>query len=183
MPSFDSEQLNILIYRVAAGSSDALDEIFTQCGKRMFALARGIVTSKEDAEDVVSESFVKLARFASSFRGGNGYGFLMRLVRNTALDLLRRNKRRAVEDIDAFFSLADERYSPEKREEALLLESAVKRLPPADKKIIYFRYYLDLTVREIAKETGMSKSAAERAIARAENALKKLLATGQTQGD
>lgn len=180
---FDSEQLNPLIFRVAKGDASALDTIFALCGKRMCALARGIVRSQADAEDVVSESFVKLARHASSFKEGNGYAFLMRIVRNAALDFLRKNKRTATENIDDCFSLSDGTYSSEGRENALLLESAVKALPPLEKKMIYDRYFLDLTVREIAREEKMSKSSVERAIRRAEEMLKKSLQAGQTQDD
>lgn len=175
MPPLDPKQLNRLILRIARGDASALDELFSLMGKRMYALAVGIVKTRADAEDVVSESFVKLVRFASNFKEDNGYGFLMRIVRNTAFDFLRKNKRTATENIDDFFSLADERYSPEKREDALLLEKAIKSLPPLEKKMIYYRYYLDLTVREIARETGMSKSAAARALLRAEEKLRELL--------
>ena len=45
--------------------------------------------------------------------------------------------------------------------------------------MIYYRYYLDMTVREIAAETGMSKSAVARAAQNAEEKLKKLLTEGQ----
>ncbi len=181
MPPLDSAQVNDLILRIAKGDASALDELFALMGKRMFALARGIVKNKADAEDVVSDSLVKLVKYGSSFREGNGYGFLMRIVRNTALDFLRKNKRTATEDIDDFFSLSDERYSPEKREDALILENAIRSLPPLEKKMIYYRYYLGLTVREIAREENMSKSAAERAVARAEEMLKKFLKAGQTR--
>ena len=180
---YDSAQLNSLIQRIKRGDAAALDEIFALMGKRMVALARGIVGSQADAEDVVSESFLKLVKYASSYREGNAYGFLMRIVRNTALDYLRRNRRTATEDIDAIFSLADERYSPEKREDALFLERAVRSLPPLEKRIIYYRYYLDYTVREIAREENISKSSAERAISRAEEMLKKSLQAGQTEGE
>ncbi len=180
---FDSAQLNRLIRRVALGDGSALDEILGLVGKRMYALARGITGSHADAEDVVSDSFLKLVRSAPSFKEGNGYAYVMRIVRNTALDFLRKNKRTATENIDELFSLADERYSPEHREEALLLESAIGRLPPLEKRMIYYRYYLDLTVREIAREEGIGKSSAERAVVRAEELLKKFLKAGQTEGE
>ncbi len=180
---YDNPQLNRLILRVKKGDVSALDGIYILSGKRMFALARGIVGSEADAEDVVSECFLKLAKNAVSYKEGNACGFLMRMVRNTALDFLRRNKRTAAEDIDEVFSLADERYSPEKREEALFLENAVKALPPLEKKMIYYRYFLDYTVREIAREENIGKSSAERAINRAEEMLKKLLQAGQTEGE
>ncbi len=169
--------------RIGRGDAQSLDELYLLVGKRMFALARGIVQRNEDAEDVVSDSLVKLVRYAASFREENGYAYVMRIVRNTALDFLRKNKREATVDIDALFSLSDDRYSPEKREDAILLERAIRGLSPPEKRMIYYRYYLDYTVREIAREENIGKSTAERAVQAAEEHLKELLHAGQTEGE
>ncbi len=180
MPPEELEQLNRLIAALKRGDGSALDGILLLAGRRMFALARGIVRNTADAEDVVQECFLKIARAAGSFREGtNGYAWIMRIARNTALDFLRRNKRTATEDIDACFRLTDDRYSAERREEALALEEALSKLTEGERRLIYLRYYLDLTVREIAGETGMSKSAAARELKKAEEALKGELRMGQ----
>ena len=182
MPPKEHKQLNALLSLLRKGQADALDEIYMEVGRRMYALARGIV-GPADADDVVSESFLKIARHIRSFREDtNGYAWVMRIVRNTAFDFLRKRKVRAEEDLDAFFHLTDERYSPERREEALALEEAMQKLSEEARKMIYYRYYLDMTVREIAAETGMSKSAVARAAQNAEDQLKKLLTEGQ-KGD
>ena len=181
MPPIDHGQLNILLRLLSEGNAEALEGIYLTVGSRMFALAKGIVRNAADAEDVLSDSLLKIARGARSFREGtNGYAFVMRIVRNTAFDLLRKRKIRAEENLDAFFHLTDERYSADQREEALLLEAALEKLTESEKKMIYFRYYLDFTVREIARETGMSKSAVDRAMSAAEKKLRALLA-GQNE--
>lgn len=176
----DHGQLNTVLKILKSGNPNALDEIYITVGGRMFSLARGIVKTREDAEDVLQESFLKIAKSIRSYREDtNAYAWVMRIVRNTAFDFLRRRKIRATEDIDLFFSLADERYSPEKRETALVLEEAVKRLDEVERKMIYYKYYLDFTVRETASETGISKSAVQRLTASAEKKLKSLLGEGQ----
>ena len=180
MPPKEHGQLNALLSLLRAGRADALDDIYLAVGRRMYALARGIV-GDADADDVLSESFLKIARGIRSFREDtNGYAWVMRIVRNTAFDFLRKRKVRAEENLDAFFHLTDERYSPERREEALALEEALEKLSADERKMIYYRYYLDFTVREIAAETGMSKSAVARAAQNAEDKLKKLLQEGQS---
>ena len=56
-------------------------------------LRAGIVKNRADAEDVVNESLVKLARGVRGYKSGtNGCAFVMRIVRNCAFDLLRRRK-------------------------------------------------------------------------------------------
>ncbi len=180
MAPADPEQLDTLLTSLRHGNANALDGVYALLGGQMLALARGIVHNRADAEDVVSESFLKLVRGIRSYRSGsNGRAFVMRIVRNTAFDLLRRRKIRAEEDLDAFFHLTDERYDPGRTEDALMLEEAVAKLDPPERRMIYYRYYLDFTVREIAQETGMSKSAAARLVSLAEEKLKKLLGAGQ----
>ncbi len=180
MEPAELEQLNKLLQALRGGDADALDGIYFRISGRMFALARGIVKNAADAEDVVSDSFVKLAGGIRGYRPGtNGYAFVMRIVRNCAFDYLRRRKRRAEEDIDAFFHLTDERYDPARIERAAALETAVRTLTPDERRLIYYRYYLDFTVREIAKETGISKSAVQRQTAAAEEKLRILLSEGQ----
>ena len=180
---FDNGQLNTLLVRLKAGDSSALDGILSLAGARMCAVAQGIVKNRADAEDIVQESFYKIARAIRSYRSDtNAYGWIMRIVRNTALDFLRRRQFRAEEDIEGFFSLADERYSPEKTQRALELEEAIGKLSAESKRMIYYRYYLDFTVREIAGETGMSKSAVQRAVEKAERELKNYLEAGQNRG-
>ena len=158
MPPKEHGQLNALLSLLRKGHTEALDEIYQEVGRRMYALARGIRSFREDT---------------------NGYAWVMRIVRNTAFDVLRKRKQRAEENLDAFFHLTDERYSPERRMEALALEAAMQKLNEGERKMIYYRYYLDFTVREIAAETGMSKSAAARLAQNAEEKLKKLLIEGQ----
>lgn len=177
MPPLNLDQLNRLLMRLAKGDAEALDGIYALVGKRMFVLARGIVKNEADAEDVLSDSFLKIARGARSFRENtNGYAFVMRIVRNTAFDLLRKRHIRAEENLDAFFHLTDERYSPERRDDAIALEAAMEHLTKEEKQLIYYRYYLDFTLRDMAEELGLSKSAVERKVSATEQKLLALMA-------
>lgn len=169
------EKLNSLIIAVANGSADSLDGILSLAGGKMMAVAISLV-GRDYAEDVVHDSFIKIARFAKSFKSGTSpYGWIMKIVRNTALDFLKSGKlKREVSDSE-FFSLSSLDYSPERRENAIALEQALKKLEPDERKIIYLIYYLDMTVREIAGEMKLSKSAVQRLKEKAETKLKNLL--------
>ena len=143
MTERDDQKLNRLILAVADGYADCLDGIYAVAGGRMFAVAAS-VAGREFAEDVLHESFIKIARFAGKYRPDmNPYGWLMKIVRNTALDFLKARKLRREESAEAMFALAS-----------------------------------DMTVREIAAELKMSKSAVQRAKDRAEKNLKSLLGGG-----
>ena len=174
----DGEKLNRLILAVADGNADCLDGILKLAGGRMLAVAASYV-GREFAEDVVHDSFIKIARFAKNYRSGlSPYGWIMRIVKNTALDLLKSQKRKKQVSEDEFYSLTSLDYSPERQETAIMLEQAIAKLEPDERKIIYLIYYLDMTIREIASELKMSKSAVFRLKEKAEEKLKKLLGGG-----
>ena len=171
----DGEKLNRYIVAVAEGNAKALDGILHLAGGKMMAVAVSIV-GRDFAEDVLHDSFIKVARFAHSYnRGMSPYGWLMRIVKNTALDFLRSRKLKREVSEEEFYSLSSMDYSPEKRENAIVLEQAMAKLEAEERKIIYYVYYLDMTIREIASKLNMSKSAVQRLKERAEEKLKNLL--------
>lgn len=172
------EQLNRLILAVADGNADCLDGIYNVAGKRMYAVALGIV-GRDNAEDVLHDSFIKIARFAHLYRRGmNPFGWVLKIVRNTALDFIRSRRNLAEVSTEEFYALSSLEYSPERKENAVMLEQALSKLEPDEKKVIYYTYYFDMTVREIAAELNLSKSAVQRTKDRAEAKLKNLLDGG-----
>ena len=64
----------------------------------------------------------------------------------------------------------------EKSTTKILVETLMNLLaPPIVKQMIYLKYFLDMMVREIAKEVGMSKSYVAKKIAEAEEFMKSRL--------
>lgn len=183
MSPSDNQKLNDLLLAVADGYAQCLDGIYELAAGRMFAVAYGVVREKSAAEDVVHDSLIKIACHANKYRrDSNPSGWILRVVRNTALDYLRYDRAHRAVSADELFTLTSLDYSPEKREDALELERALTSLDDDEKRAIYCRYYLDLTVRETAKELKLSKSAAERLVKRAEQKIK-LALSGTNGGD
>lgn len=177
----DGEKLNRLILAVAHGHADCLDGIYELAGGQMYTVAAS-VAGRDYAEDVLHDSFIKIARFARSYgRGNEPYGWVMKIVRNTALDFLRSRNIHPTVSTDEIFSLSSRDYSPEKKENAIMLETAISKLDTDEKQIIYYIYYLDMTVREIADKLNLSKSAVQRTKDRAEKKLKSLLGGGTNE--
>ena len=105
----------------------------------------------------------------------------MKIVRNTALDFVRSKKSKAEVNIEEIYSLSSSDYSPELRENAVLIESALSKLQPDERRVIYLKYYLDMTVREIASLQKCGKSSIQRTVERAERNLKILLDGGTNE--
>ncbi len=179
MPIDRREQLNNLVADVAGGYAWALDGIYRLAGGQMLAVALGILHDGALAEDAVHDSLIKIAKHAGKYKNGtSALAWIMTIVRNTALDLARKRKREV--SAEDFYSLASLDYSPERRDEAIGLERAIAALDEGARKVIYCRYYLDMTVRQTAAELKMSKSAVQRVQEQAENEIREFL--GGTNG-
>jgi RNA polymerase sigma-70 factor (ECF subfamily) len=116
-----------------------------------------------DAEDVVQETFMRAATRLQNFRGDSRFRtWLHRLALNLALDRRRRSRWRLPHvDIevlerrpgapavdDPFTSAAD-------GERARALHECVDRLPDSLRSVIHMRYWLDLTIEDIAATLGL----------------------------
>ena len=176
MQEDELRKINNFILYIAKGHSQALEALYENIGGRMLAVAFSILWNRQMAEDAVQDSFLKIAKNASRFeRNTNGVAWVMRIVRNTALDYLKRERKISTVNVDECYDLGRDDPMLERSENAVLLERALARLPEQERKVIYYRYYLDFTVRDIAKETGIPKSTVMRLIRTAEENLKKML--------
>ena len=171
----ERETVTRMIKLVARGDERALVTIYDMVGGRLLSVAMGVTRNLHAAEDAVSESFIKVVNYASQFQGGNGYGWLCTIVRNTALNIIKSEKHKRGEDIDGFFSLTDGRDFSAASDTALEVERAMKVLDSRERLCIWLKYFNDYTVREIADETKLGKSTVQEVIKRAEEKLKQYL--------
>ncbi len=80
-----------LVERFRQGDRRALDSLFEMHVDRVYSYARHIVGSREDAEEVASEAFMKAFRHALDFRGDCAFrGWLFGIARNLCRDRLRQ---------------------------------------------------------------------------------------------
>ena len=92
----DSErtQINQYIEQIAQGSYTAIDSLAQMVSGRMLSVALSVVRNRALAEDVVQDSFLRILSKAATFRKGtNGYAWICKIVHNTALNALRRERR------------------------------------------------------------------------------------------
>lgn len=172
----DRLDVNIYIERISKGDTLALSELYRLIGGRLLAIAQGIMRNKYNAEDVLHDSLIKLVRYAKNFKiGTNGYAWICKIVKNTALNKLKSEHLRRAEDIDDIFGLSDGRDYFEVSTSTLDVKNALLKLESKERLIIWLKYYNDMTVREIAAETGMKKTTVQDYIKRAEQKLSKLL--------
>src|SRR5215831_20293610 len=86
--------LESVIERARGHDAEALGEIYRRYVRRVFGLCRYMLDSRESAEDVTSEVFLKLQRSIVTYDGSTPFlSWLMRVAGNQCIDALRRRQR------------------------------------------------------------------------------------------
>jgi RNA polymerase sigma-70 factor, ECF subfamily len=85
----------VIAARCLAGDLGGYEELFRLHGTRMRNFARNLLSSQSDAEDAVQETFLKVQRGITSFRGQSSFvTWTFRILVNTCHDLRRSRMRR-----------------------------------------------------------------------------------------
>lgn len=161
--------------RVTAREGDSRQEPLPDAFRRwyeehrpaVYRYVRFRVASREAAEDVTSEVFLKALRAFPRFdpTRASPRTWLLRIARNAVTDHLRALKRRGalhvsldrVPDLVADTPSQEERILQQERIQALL--NGARRLRKADQEILSLRYGAGLENREIAETLGITANA------------------------
>lgn len=191
----DATSETVLIERLRDGDSAALEMLMERYASRVYRVARGITRTDADAEEVVQDVFLTLARKIASFEGRAALGtWIYRIAANAAL--LKRRGRRAElevsleEHLPTFkedghregtraFLIADWSQTPEAElldgEARAILSRAIDQLPEAYRAVLVLRDVEELTNEETAKILGESVASVKSRLHRARMALREQL--------
>ena len=93
-------QFEQAIGRMVRGDKTGLKEIYENYLGYIYRIIYEILRSKENAEDVTSDFFIRLWDKAGQFKPGTGHkGYLAAMARNMAIDFLRKHKREELTDM------------------------------------------------------------------------------------
>ena len=145
-------------------------------------LARWLLRSEQDAQDVVQEAYLRAFKSFGGFHGSNGRAWLLTIVRNTSYTLLKKNK--AVDLTTPFdeeiHGTSHESHSPvallERTEDAELIREAMDELPAEFREILVLRHQEGLSYKEIADVAQMPPGTVMSRLSRARAKLKECLA-------
>jgi RNA polymerase sigma-70 factor (ECF subfamily) len=145
--------------RLARGDEAAFAELYDACADRLHHYLVVRLGSREDADDVLQETFVRLARVRKRLaETENLIAYTFTVACNEAARRLgrrvRERRNRSAVAADALFREAAGDDS-QARETAELVAAALYRLTPQQREIVELKTYADLTFREIAELTGL----------------------------
>lgn len=138
----ETAQWQEIVQQVAAGNQLAFRQLYHGFHKRLFHFAFSLVKTKENAEEIVEDVFIKLWNQRQSIGQINNLKvYLYTATKNTALNYLSKKARESIvqpfDDID--ITLAQTDLSPEEilitAELSQHIRTAVESLPPRCKMI------------------------------------------------
>jgi len=149
-----------ILQAVAGGDEQALGQIYDRYRVILFGLLVRILSSREEAEDVLQDVFLQVWRRAGDFDENRGRPFtwLVTLARSRAIDRLRsraaRERLATASAQDASEEVSDAASDAFRAEQRTLVSNALAQLPEEQKKPLMLAYFDGLTQSEIAEKLG-----------------------------
>jgi RNA polymerase sigma-70 factor (ECF subfamily) len=138
------------------GEEQAINYIYNTHFRPLCYFARGLINNKEEAEDIVVETFIKLLRKRNDFDELTGIKkFLYTVTRNACFDFLKHVQRKTASHKEIMHLMdKDEDFIQSRIIKAELLQlilNEVEQLPDIRKKIFKLIFVEGLTTAEIAE--------------------------------
>jgi len=159
----DPGNIDALVRAARDGDRDAFMTIVATYQRRVFSLAYSVLRDREDALDIVQETFLRFYRKAGLFKEGNSFqGWLLRIAKNLCVDHYRKNtrKRRELESPKGL----DELHVPAAPDPALsgagemreATARCIDRLADRQRLVFVLRHVDELQFNEISETMNIS---------------------------
>jgi RNA polymerase sigma-70 factor (ECF subfamily) len=146
-----------LITRLQRQDRAAIGELYDAYGGALFGVVLRIVQSRELAEQVLQDTFLKAWRNGASYDSSKGrlFTWLLNIARNTAIDATRTAHFRHYQKTDSLDNLVHTPGGQSINPEHVGVREVVARLDEKYKSLIDMIYFKGYTQEEVAEETGI----------------------------
>lgn len=171
------ETNEILIKRCLSGDAKAQKELFDKYAGKMLAVCSRYMQDQDEAEDVFQDGFVKVFSKLNKFNGkGSLEGWIRRIIVNSCLDQIRKNKKFkqnvSMENVSNYVEF--DGYIIEQLGEQDLLK-IIEGMPDGYRVVFNMFAIEGFSHKEIANELNVSENTSKSQYARARAYLKKKL--------
>jgi RNA polymerase sigma-70 factor, ECF subfamily len=149
-----------------ATSAEEIERVYRRRYAPFTCAIAALLGDEQRAHDAVQEGFARALTRRRQFRGGSLEAWVWRIVVRQALDLRRRPVEGLADDV------AVDRVTSGQDPE---LASAIRRLPPRRRLIVFLRYFGDLSYDSIGELCGISAGTVGAALAQAHEELRREL--------
>jgi RNA polymerase sigma-70 factor (ECF subfamily) len=178
-----------LVAQSREGDTVAFGELVRRYEGKIFRLAQHVTQNREDAEDVLQETFMKAYEHLDQFKGDSKfYTWIVRIAVNQALMKLRRRKTDKSVSLDETIDTGEDTITreiaawdedPEQRfsrdELGGILDTAIQSLEPPYRSVFVLRDIDELSTEETAEALGLSVPAVKSRLLRARLQLREKL--------
>lgn len=172
-----------LIQLVLQGQSAAYAELVDRYKAFVFTIVLRYISSREDAEEVSQDIFIKAFRSLADFKGASKFSTWLYTITTTSCLTFLRKKKLDVQSLDneKVFAAADTIDSGttanqvEQKSRVAMVNEAIRMLSPDDAQIITLFYKGEQSLEEIAAILGKEQNAVKVQLHRARTRLKERL--------
>ena len=182
----ENNQLELL-ERARAGDSQALEDLLRTLQPQLFRFSMKMCRHTEDAEDVLQDSMMTLARTFKDFRGASSFStWLYTIARSFCIKKRRKSKfapshEESLEEIVPLKGggIASSMPGPQQQIESeeiwQQVQTGIKKLEPAYREVLLLRDVEGLSAKEVSEVVKISLSAVKSRLHRARSELRDLL--------
>jgi RNA polymerase sigma factor (sigma-70 family) len=169
-----------IIKRILQGEQALFAQLVQRYQQYVFTLVLRFTDSREDAEEISQDVFVKAYRSMADFRGESKFStWLYTIVRTSSITFLRKKKLDTTSlDNERTFLQLENRESGfnantmEQKSRHAMVNAAIRLLSPDDGQIITLFYKSEQTLEEIGRIMGMEPNTVKVRLHRARNRLR-----------
>ncbi len=180
---------NAIISRVLQGDQHAYAELVKRYQNFVFTICMRYTDSREDAEEIAQDIFVKAYRCLADFRGESKFSTWLYTIVNTSCITFLRKKKLETKSLDdeRVFAVADNIDSGmranqvEQKSRVAMVNQAIQLLSPDDAKIISLFYKGEQSLDEIGVIMGIDPNTVKVKLHRARQRLKEKMEKHFTQ--
>ena len=158
---------SVLVSKYITGDEKSLEVLFKRHKQRIYSFIYSKVYDRDLSEDIFQDTFIKVIKtlkLGNYNEEGKFISWVTRIAHNLVIDHFRKNKRipkfENSHDFDIFSVLKNSDIDIENQMIKNQIHSEVKKLinflPNDQKEVLVYRYYNDLSFKEISEKTGVS---------------------------
>lgn len=167
-----------LVERCKTGHSSSQYQLYALYVDAMYNIGMRMLGNKEDAEDIVQDSFVDAFKNLTSFKYESTFGaWLKRIVINKSINYLKAKRIAVVPMEDHEFHLHDETTETAEAIDIKKVKIGIEKLPPGYKQILILYLIEGYDHNEIGKILEVSTSTSKSQYHRAKKKLIEIIKT------
>ena len=152
----------MLLRNIACGDRSAMHMLFKRYRQRVFRFAFRLARNRDLAQDISSQVFLDVWRFAHRFESRSRVStWLLSIAKFKTFNAMRRKIHQSIDEAD-LSDVADTSDTPEvalsRKEASSVLRACLEKLSPAHRQMLDLFYYHDCSVAEVSERIGIPKA-------------------------